>query len=179
MGIRHVKAPRVTKCSQPKKPWACSFPKPRPALPTPALHSLTCVNTTSSSQGSWEHAAEVETAAPGEEGTMGEPTARTARAGRAMPKDHSLDSKWRDQSTGKETSPLDLRICNCCCCSVAKLCLTLQPHGLQHPRLPCPSFTIFQSSLKLMSIESVMLSHPPPPLSPFAFNPCQRQSLFQ
>ena len=23
-------------------------------------------------------------------------------------------------------------------CSVAKLCLTLQPHGLQHTRLPCP-----------------------------------------
>ena len=76
-----------------------------------------------------------------------------------MPKDHSLDSKWRDQSTGKETSPLDLRIFNCCCCSVANLCLTLQPHGLQHPGLPCPFFTIFQSSLKLMSIESVMLSN--------------------
>ena len=26
----------------------------------------------------------------------------------------------------------------CCCCSVAKSCLTLQPHGLQHVRLPCP-----------------------------------------
>ena len=27
-----------------------------------------------------------------------------------------------------------------CCCSVAiKSCLTLQPHGLQHARLPCPS----------------------------------------
>ena len=25
------------------------------------------------------------------------------------------------------------------CCSVAKSCLTLQPHGLQHARLPCPS----------------------------------------
>ena len=25
------------------------------------------------------------------------------------------------------------------CCSVVKLCLTLQPHGLQHARLPCPS----------------------------------------
>ena len=25
------------------------------------------------------------------------------------------------------------------CCSVAKLCPTLQPHGLQHTRLPCPS----------------------------------------
>ena len=26
-----------------------------------------------------------------------------------------------------------------CCCSVAKLCPTLQSHGLQHARLPCPS----------------------------------------
>ena len=25
------------------------------------------------------------------------------------------------------------------CCSVAKSCLTLWPHGLQHTRLPCPS----------------------------------------
>jgi len=35
----------------------------------------------------------------------------------------------------------------------------LQPHGLQHTRLPCPSFTISQSLLKLMSIESVMPSN--------------------
>ena len=28
-----------------------------------------------------------------------------------------------------------------CCCSVAQLCLTLRPHGLQHARLPCPSPT--------------------------------------
>ena len=26
-----------------------------------------------------------------------------------------------------------------CCCSLAKSCPILQPHGLQHPRLPCPS----------------------------------------
>ena len=26
-----------------------------------------------------------------------------------------------------------------CCCSVAQLCPTLQDHGLQHARLPCPS----------------------------------------
>ena len=42
---------------------------------------------------------------------------------------------------------------------------SLQPHGLQHARLP---FTIFRSLLKLMSIELVMpsnhfiLYHPPP-----------------
>ena len=28
-----------------------------------------------------------------------------------------------------------------CYCSVPKLCLTLQPHGLQHARLPCPSLS--------------------------------------
>ena len=26
-----------------------------------------------------------------------------------------------------------------CCCSVAQLCPALQPRGLQHARLPCPS----------------------------------------
>ena len=29
-----------------------------------------------------------------------------------------------------------------CCCSVAQLCLTLQPHALQHARLPCPSLSL-------------------------------------
>ena len=28
-----------------------------------------------------------------------------------------------------------------CCCSVTQSCLTLRPHGLQHPRLPCPSLS--------------------------------------
>ena len=28
-----------------------------------------------------------------------------------------------------------------CCCSVTQLCPTLQPHWLQHARLPCPSPT--------------------------------------
>ena len=42
-------------------------------------------------------------------------------------------------------------------CSVAVMSNPLQPHGLQHTRLPCPSLT--PSLLKLMSIESVMLSN--------------------
>ena len=46
---------------------------------------------------------------------------------------------------------------NCCCCSVAKSCLTLRPHGLQHARLPCPSLSL--SLLKLMSIESMVPSN--------------------
>ena len=29
----------------------------------------------------------------------------------------------------------------CICCSVAQSCQTLQPHGLQHTRLPCPSLS--------------------------------------
>ena len=29
----------------------------------------------------------------------------------------------------------------CLLCSVAKLCPTLRPHGLQHTRLPCPSLS--------------------------------------
>ena len=42
--------------------------------------------------------------------------------------------------------------------SVAQLCPTLQPHGLQNARLPCPS-TNSQSMLKLRSIELVMPSN--------------------
>ena len=30
---------------------------------------------------------------------------------------------------------------DCCCCSGVQSCLTLQPHGLQHSRLSCPSPT--------------------------------------
>ena len=40
--------------------------------------------------------------------------------------------------------------------SVAQLCPTLWPHGLQHTRPPCPSPTSSCSLLKLMSILSVM-----------------------
>ena len=40
------------------------------------------------------------------------------------------------------------------------------------------SFMMSCSLLKFMSIESVMLSHPFPPPSPFAFNLSQRQDLF-
>ena len=46
--------------------------------------------------------------------------------------------------------------------SVAQSCPTLQPHGLQHTRPPCPSPTpklMSKSLLKLMSIELVMPSN--------------------
>ena len=39
-------------------------------------------------------------------------------------------------------NPLSCEHClslGCCCCSVTESCPTLQPHGLQHTRLPCPS----------------------------------------
>ena len=57
-------------------------------------------------------------------------------------------------------------------CSVAKMCPSLcdPMHKLLYPPL---------SLLKLMSIELVMLSHPLPPSSPFAFNLSQHQGLFQ
>ena len=46
----------------------------------------------------------------------------------------------------------------CCCCSVARLYNSLQPHGLYHIAHQTPlSFTIFQSLLKLMSIELATL----------------------
>ena len=42
-----------------------------------------------------------------------------------------------------------------CCCSVARLCLTLWPHGLQVPL----SSTISRSLLKFISVDLVMLSN--------------------
>ena len=46
---------------------------------------------------------------------------------------------------------------DCCCCfSATQLCLTLQPHGLQHIRLPCP---LFPGVCSNSSIESVMPSN--------------------
>ena len=41
-----------------------------------------------------------------------------------------------------------------CSCSVAVSCPTLQSHGLQHARLPCPSLS--PSLLKFMSIDFMM-----------------------
>ena len=46
----------------------------------------------------------------------------------------------------------------CHCCSVAKSCLTLRPHELQHTQASL-SFTISQSLFKFISIELVMLSN--------------------
>ena len=43
------------------------------------------------------------------------------------------------------------------CCSVAKSCLTLQPHGLQHARLPCPSLSPWICSNSCPSMPSNFL----------------------
>ena len=66
-------------------------------------------------------------------------------------------------------------------CSVAQSCPTLlQPHGLQHNRLPCPSPTpeLTQTCLHLI-IDAIQ---PSPPLlspSPPTFNLSQHQGLFK
>ena len=52
-----------------------------------------------------------------------------------------------------------LSVSCCYCCSVTHLCFdSLQPHGLQDARLPCPSLSSW-NLLKLMSIELVMPSN--------------------
>ena len=69
-------------------------------------------------------------------------------------------------------------------CSVQFSCSVvsnaLQPHGLQHTRLPCPSPNS-RSLLKHMSIESVITSNHLTVSSPSlpAFNLSQHQGLFQ
>ena len=57
------------------------------------------------------------------------------------------------RTTALETSPVSSSVQFSC----SVISNSLQPHGLQHTRLPCPSPT--QSMLKLMSIESVMPSN--------------------
>ena len=55
-----------------------------------------------------------------------------------------------------------------CCCSVTKsYSHSLWPHGLQHAL--SPSFTVSQSLLRFMSVESVMLSNHLTPCCPFSF----------
>ena len=51
--------------------------------------------------------------------------------------------------------------CVCCCCSVAKLYLTFWPHGLQHARLPCPSYfpEFAQTHVHWVS-DAIQPSHP-------------------
>ena len=67
-----------------------------------------------------------------------------------------------------------------CCCSVAKSCPTLWPHGLQHKRLPCPSLLPkFAQILVHWVDDGIQSSHPLLPTSPLAFNLSQYQGLFQ
>ena len=59
------------------------------------------------------------------------------------------------------------------CNSVAQLCHTLQPHGLQHDRLPCP----WPTHVHWVG-DAIQPSHPLSSPSP-VFNLSQHQSLFQ
>ena len=64
-----------------------------------------------------------------------------------------------------------------CYCSVAKLYLTLQPHGLQHPRLPCSSLSQrVCSDFCPLSQQSIHQSHPLSSPSPLALSLSQHQS---
>ena len=67
----------------------------------------------------------------------------------------------------------------CCCCSVAKSYLILQPHGLQYTRLPCPSVSPRVCSNSCPFSWWCPLSHPLLPTSPPALNLSQHQNLFQ
>ena len=64
------------------------------------------------------------------------------------------------------------------CCSVAKLYLTLQPHGLQHTRLPCPSPSPeFSQAHNHWVNDGIQPSHPLSSPSPSTFNLSQHQGL--
>ena len=59
------------------------------------------------------------------------------------PRNRSRHSTGNDsvhlEAFSVETLAPDYWFVLCCCCPVAKSCLTLWLHGLQHARLPCPS----------------------------------------
>ena len=70
---------------------------------------------------------------------------------------------------------------SCYCCSVAKvLSGSLQPHGLQHARLPCHHHLpkLAQTHVHQVS-NDIQPSHPLSSPSPPAFNLSQHQGLFQ
>ena len=62
------------------------------------------------------------------------------------------------------------------CCSVTQSCLTLQPHGLQHARLSCPSSSprVCPGSCPLHQC-AIQPSHSLMPASPSALNLSQHQ----
>ena len=66
----------------------------------------------------------------------------------------------------------------CSVSSVAQSCLTLPLHGLQHPRLPCPSPRAYSNSIHSVG-DAIQPSHHLSSPSPPAFNLSQHQGLFQ
>ena len=67
-----------------------------------------------------------------------------------------------------------------CCCSITKLCPTLQPQGLQHARLSCCSGLLeFAQVHDHWVSNAVWPSHPLSSPSPFASSLSQHQGLFQ
>ena len=64
--------------------------------------------------------------------------------------------------------------------SVAQLCLTLRPHGLQHARLPCssPLPELAQTHVHWVS-DAIQPSHPLSSPSPLAFSLSKHKGLFQ
>ena len=65
----------------------------------------------------------------------------------------------------------------CCCCIVAKLCLTCDP--MQHARLLCPSLSPGDAQIHVPWVGAIQPSHPLSSPSPPAFNLSQPQGLFQ
>ena len=65
------------------------------------------------------------------------------------------------------------------CCSVARLCLTLQSHGLQHAKLPCPSPSPSAQTHIHWVGDAIQTSHPLLSPSSPALNLSQHQDLFK
>ena len=55
---------------------------------------------------------------------------------------------------------------------------SLWPHGLQHARLPCPSYLLEFAQTHVRWVDAIQAFHPPSHPFP-AHTPCQHQGLFQ
>ena len=87
----------------------------------------------------------------------------------------SID-RWID----KMCTNVQLNICFCCWCSVAKSCWTLhEPRGCSMPGFPIPHCLLEFTQVRVCWIcDAIQPSHPLSSSSPFAFNLSQHQGLF-
>ena len=92
----------------------------------------------------------------------------------------SRQIEWTGSKKKKKSCILGAKKNNFCCCSVTESSLTLQPHGLEHTRLCCPSVSpgVCSDSCPLSQWCYLTISSSAAPFL-FAFSLSHYQVLFQ